>query len=164
MEMVERKDTGVTRHAGGWIVLAAGLLLVCLWSAVSSTGGPIPPADSLPAIDSSAARTSGEAFPTLTIDINQASEAELSCIAGIGPTLASRIVATRRQLGSFSSLDQLEAIPGVGPRLAAKLDEVLQPLGPQPHATALTPEYSTSNPRLSTSPNNKHQSSEAMHD
>ena len=138
--MVERRDTSVTRHAGGWIVLGSGLLLVCLWSAVSpelssdeAAQGTYLPLSDLDADGSESdfrlpATRSSSAFPRLTIDINEAGEAELSCVAGVGPALARRIVEHRRRLGRFDSLDELEKIPGVGPQLLAQLTSAISPL------------------------------------
>ena len=172
MEMVERRDTGVTRHAGGWIVLGAGLLLVCLRSVVftdqedrpsdlsaagnihaspspanehlvangraelagtvpsrpnwtdnresDSRGSSLEQFDSVPSTGAIAATT----FPRLQVDLNSATEAELSCIEGVGPALARRIFDYRQSNGGFTSLEELDEIPGVGPKLAAQLRAV----------------------------------------
>ncbi|RLD07254.1 MAG: RNA-binding transcriptional accessory protein [Chloroflexota bacterium] len=50
------------------------------------------------------------------VDINTASPALLSRVAGIGPTLANRIVAYRDAHGPFSNRDALLNVPGVGPK------------------------------------------------
>ena len=168
MEMVERRDTSVTRHVGGWIVLGAGLLLVCLRSALFIDRGndsltrssdttayvniPLCEAGStaqevelagIVTVDShSAQHSSGDSrgvlldndntihepdsaialpFPQLRIDLNTANQAELSCIEGVGPALAQRIINFRKSNGGFTSLQQLDEIPGVGPKLAAQL-------------------------------------------
>ena len=144
MEMVERRDTSVTRHAGGWIVLGGGLLLVCLWSAVLPKLASIESPEELygtspdhssghsvadaAADASTTSRGSSGGFPRLSIDINEASEAELSCVSGVGPTLARRIVEHRRRSGRFASLDELEKIPGVGPQLLTQLTSAIIPL------------------------------------
>ena len=50
------------------------------------------------------------------VDLNQASAAELASLAGIGPTLAERIIAAR----PYAGVDELIEVRGIGPkRLAA---------------------------------------------
>jgi len=48
------------------------------------------------------------------IDLNTASPALLSRVAGIGPTLANRVVSYRDKHGPFSNRNGLLAVPGVG--------------------------------------------------
>lgn len=156
--MVERMDTNVTRHAGGWIVLGGGLLVVCLCSAASrrissgASGKSLLPTLSDPRSGNAVAddyiTDSSGTFPRLHIDINEASEAELSCVAGVGPALARRIVDYRRNLGRIDSLDELEKIPGVGPHLLAQLTGAI---GPMPKSWALPTEYQT-HPAAPTAP------------
>ena len=50
------------------------------------------------------------------IDINRADAAALIRLPGIGPVIASRIVAARDRSGPFPSIDALESVPGIGPR------------------------------------------------
>ncbi|MGD2166081.1 MAG: Tex family protein [Anaerolineae bacterium] len=50
------------------------------------------------------------------VDLNTASPALLTHIAGIGPTLADRIVAHRDAHGPFSRREALEAVEGIGPK------------------------------------------------
>lgn len=154
--MGQRRDTGVARHAGGWIVLGGGLLAICLvgaWTSepISVPDAPVfgvsePDASVLGAseIDPSeiAASDHGDpqgesdaagsrvqpSFPKLRVDINQADEAELSCIEGIGPALAHRIVEHRQHHGQFRSMAQVDDVPGVGPQLIARLRRSIQPL------------------------------------
>jgi competence protein ComEA len=49
------------------------------------------------------------------MDLNSADEDRLASIPGIGPTLASRIVAHRASQGPFSSVEELRQVRGVGP-------------------------------------------------
>lgn len=60
-----------------------------------------------------------EASAGLT-NINEADEAALVALPGIGPALARRIIAYRDEHGPFSTIEQLEAIQGIGSR---NLDE-----------------------------------------
>jgi uncharacterized protein len=50
------------------------------------------------------------------VEVNTASAPLLSRVAGIGPTLAKKIVAHRDQNGSFRSRKQLLKVAGLGPR------------------------------------------------
>jgi competence protein ComEA len=58
------------------------------------------------------------------IDINVAGEAELQLLSGIGPTLASRIVADREANGPYSSVDELQRVRGIGERTVEKVREM----------------------------------------
>ena len=49
------------------------------------------------------------------INVNTASEAELTGLPGIGPAKASAIVEARTQNGPFKSLADLDAVKGIGP-------------------------------------------------
>ncbi len=75
----------------------------------------------------------------LGIDVNQASEAELACIPGVGTSLAKRIVDFREEHGPFSTLSQLEQVPGVGPAKVQQLAEALLPLDGKPLRVAASP-------------------------
>ena len=46
-------------------------------------------------------------------NINQADEATLVALPGIGPALARRIITYRDEHGPFASVEQLESIPGI---------------------------------------------------
>ena len=68
------------------------------------------------------------------VNINQADEALLMVLPGVGPALASRIVQHRQRRGDFRSLRALRGVRGIGPskqqvlsRLA-KVDDRSQPL------------------------------------
>jgi uncharacterized protein len=50
------------------------------------------------------------------VDLNTASPALLTHIAGIGPTLAERIVAYREEQGPFRSRKAVTDVPGIGPK------------------------------------------------
>lgn len=61
--------------------------------------------------------TSGGAGP---VDVNAAAPAELETLPGIGPALAARIVAERRD-EPFRSVDDLLRVPGIGPATLERL-------------------------------------------
>lgn len=49
------------------------------------------------------------------VNVNTASESELTSLPGIGPAKAAAIVQVRTQNGPFASLADLDAVPGIGP-------------------------------------------------
>ncbi|WP_409420397.1 helix-hairpin-helix domain-containing protein [Pseudaeromonas sp. ZJS20] len=51
----------------------------------------------------------------LKININQADEAQLMSIKGIGPKRAEAIIAYRSEHGPFTTVDQLAEIKGISP-------------------------------------------------
>jgi len=55
------------------------------------------------------------------LDLNQATQEQLMALPGIGPALAQRIVAYRKEHGPFASLDELLEVPGIGEELLAAL-------------------------------------------
>ena len=58
---------------------------------------------------------------TASVDVDVASSGELDALPGLGPTLASRIVAERSRNGPFGSLAGLARVKGIGPALLARL-------------------------------------------
>src|SRR5690606_27302276 len=50
------------------------------------------------------------------VELNTASASLLSYVAGVGPSLAKRIVETRASRGAFCSREALREVPGFGPR------------------------------------------------
>lgn len=76
-----------------------------------------PPADAPPEPEAGGALTIEAAA---LVDINHADHAALVALPGIGPALASRIIAYREQHGPFTSVEQLIEVQGIGPR---NLDE-----------------------------------------
>jgi comEA protein len=55
------------------------------------------------------------------VDLNRATAEELRTLPGIGPALASRVVAWRAAHGPFRSVDELENVPGIGRKTATRL-------------------------------------------
>jgi competence ComEA-like helix-hairpin-helix protein len=57
------------------------------------------------------------------LDINIATAVDFERLDGIGPVLASRIIAFRDRHGRFANVDELDSVSGIGPkRLAAIRD------------------------------------------
>lgn len=59
------------------------------------------------------------------VDLNRASAAELDALPGIGPVLASRIVAYREANGGFRSVRDLRRVQGIGEKLYRSLAELV---------------------------------------
>lgn len=60
-------------------------------------------------------------MPAQALELNQASEAELDSLLGVGPSLSSRLLQARQQ-GPFKDWrDLIQRVPGIGPRSARKL-------------------------------------------
>ncbi len=55
------------------------------------------------------------------INLNNASSEEMQQLEGIGPALASRIIAFREANNGFSSIEQLQQVKGIGPKTLARI-------------------------------------------
>lgn len=98
------KDPSGQFRSAGWILV---LVFVGLWIGIAgvwrkSEPQPIVKAD-------------------YTVDVNQASEMDLLNLPEVGPSLAERILAYRREHGDFHGLADLGKVPGVGPQTLKQL-------------------------------------------
>jgi len=66
--------------------------------------------------------------PLASVDINRASVKQLEALPQVGPKLAQRIVAFRKQQGAFTSIDALDEVKGVGPKLLSRIRPYLKPI------------------------------------
>jgi len=55
------------------------------------------------------------------VDANQASQAELESVKGIGPGVSERLLAARQQARFKDWSDLIQRVPGIGPAKAAEL-------------------------------------------
>lgn len=60
-------------------------------------------------------------FYGLAMNINRATERDLTLLPGIGPVLAGRITAKRGELGGFADVRDLREVPGIGEKTLAAL-------------------------------------------
>ena len=98
-----------------WCAVAIGLLTI--------TGqARADPKRPTPCVDTSAAAEPGK--PVL-VDLNQASEAELMTLPGVGPARARAILAFREAHGGFTSVSQLMRIKGFGRATLRRLRPLL---------------------------------------
>jgi competence protein ComEA len=58
----------------------------------------------------------------MPLSINDASAEQLTCLPGIGPGLATRIVTWRTAHGPFAEVKDLEHVPGIG---AGRLQQLI---------------------------------------
>jgi competence protein ComEA len=106
---------------GGLTVLtlltAAGLLVLLGWLVLR----PVPLVDF---------RRPPPAAIRFSLDINTAPAQELALLPGIGPAMAERIIADRRERGPFKSVDDVARVPGIGP---VTLEQIRSSIRPLPH-------------------------------
>jgi len=57
------------------------------------------------------------------VDVNQANQAELEGIKGIGPSLSTKIIDARKTAAFKDWNDMVERVAGVGPASAARLSQ-----------------------------------------
>ncbi len=72
--------------------------------------------------------------PSIALDLNGATERELSSLPGVGPVLAKRAVAERAQRGGFGSVDEFGHILDLKPHVVERL-RLLLTVGPRPAQT-----------------------------
>ena len=65
------------------------------------------------------------------LDVNNATEYELTLLPGIGPRTAEAIVQERQERGPFRSLEDMQRVSGIGPRTVEAI---------RPHAMCAPPD------------------------
>ena len=63
------------------------------------------------------------------VDLNAAGAKRLTALSGIGPVLAKRIVAYRKEHGDFSRPAELEEVSGIGPSTLEEIRDRLKAEG-----------------------------------
>ena len=71
-------------------------------------------------------RTAGAAASGALVDLNRATEEELLALPGVGPVMAGRIVAFRKERGGFRKLEDLMDVKGVGSKTFARLKPLVK--------------------------------------
>ncbi|MEK6540390.1 MAG: helix-hairpin-helix domain-containing protein [Deltaproteobacteria bacterium] len=60
---------------------------------------------------------------SIPLDINRATAQDFEALPGIGPKLAEEIIATRKRLGGFKTVDDLKKVKGIGDKKFEKIRE-----------------------------------------
>jgi competence protein ComEA len=131
----------ITVHVAGWVVRPGVVSLPDgsrAADALAAAGGVLPGGDPS-ALNLAALLVDGvrihvpgpgadppPADPTDTkVSLNQATEMDLAELPGIGPVLASRIVAHRERNGPFEAIEDLLDVSGIGERTLSELRELV---------------------------------------
>lgn len=61
------------------------------------------------------------------VSLNQATDAELEELPGVGPVLAERIVSHRDSHGPFQTVEDLLQVPGIGEAKLASIRDLVRP-------------------------------------
>jgi len=64
---------------------------------------------------------STEGYPGFPININIATASQLESLPGIGPVLADRIIAYRKQNGRFQNKEELKNVSGIGDKTYSRI-------------------------------------------
>jgi competence protein ComEA len=75
--------------------------------------------------DDSSGTTSGTASGSL-IDLNTATREQLDTLPRVGPAIADRIIAWRKENGRFTSVDDLGSVPGIGEKMLDGLRDLVR--------------------------------------
>ena len=92
------------------------LLVILLW--IVSIGSP-------PVFGEQSAKSTSQASSELRIDLNTATEEELTKLPGIGDTVAARIIAYRDENGGFEKIEEIMNVKGIGEKTFLKFRDKL---------------------------------------
>jgi competence protein ComEA len=76
--------------------------------------------------DAAATETQAKSAAVQQIDINKADVEMLTQIPGIGPKTAEAIVAYRKDVGTFKTIEELVEVKGIGPKKLESIRPYLQ--------------------------------------
>lgn len=137
--------TGTAASASVWVHVAGAVTSPGLYEfrsgdrvadAIERAGGATPSADLsrvnlagkladgqqvLVPVQGAAPATGGGGERSGPVNLNAASEEELTALDGIGPKTARKIIEYREAHGGFQSIEELMEVPGIGP---AKLEQL----------------------------------------
>lgn len=106
------------------LLLAASYVgYICGHNAVEEVHVTVQPAQ--PAVREAAQPVEPQEEMTVPLDLNTATAAQLEQLPGIGPKLAERIVAYRREIGPFLDKRQIMDVEGIGTKKYAELEQLI---------------------------------------
>lgn len=79
----------------------------------------------VPTVEETAAGANPSRVAPAKININLATQAELETLPGIGPALASRIIAYRETNGPFRRIEDVKRVPGIGDKRFEELKDLI---------------------------------------
>lgn len=95
------------------IVWGACFLIAPVWQF------PTGSASYVPVVSDFESENPGSAYGSTLVNVNTASEEELTTLPGIGLAKAAAIVAYRTENGPFTSLEELDNVKGISSRMVA---------------------------------------------
>lgn len=95
------------------IVWGACFLIAPVWQF------PTRSASYVPVVSDFESENPGSTYGSTLVNVNTASEEELTTLPGIGPAKAAAIVAYRTENGPFTSLEELDNVKGISSRMVA---------------------------------------------
>ncbi|HLG20604.1 MAG TPA: helix-hairpin-helix domain-containing protein [Bdellovibrionota bacterium] len=116
-----------SRRSQLFLIIAFAGLAVLSWPRKTETLKPSPAVGTAQGVPLSAPSLSPERrlLSGDRIDVNSASYRELIALPGVGPKLATEILAYRRLHGPFRTVRQLDHVPGIGPKKLADLEPLV---------------------------------------
>jgi competence ComEA-like helix-hairpin-helix protein len=117
---------GLRRVPGVGTAMLQALARSATFSGVARVGADAPAQDRGARAVVGAAQSAPGACGPGPVALNEATAAQLDCLPGVGPALASRILADRRLHGPFGRVEDLDRVPGIGKRLVERLRPVVR--------------------------------------
>lgn len=77
------------------------------------------------------------------VNINEATMPDLIALPGIGPAMAGRILAYRKEHGRFTSVDELDRVRGIGPSTLRRVRPFIHCTGAGGHHDAVHMTHTT---------------------
>lgn len=105
------------------VAATAAAMVVIVWGACFLIAPvwqfPTRSASYVPVVSDLESENPGSAYGGTLVNVNTASEEELTTLPGIGPAKAAAIVAYRTENGPFTSLEELDNVKGISSRMVA---------------------------------------------
>jgi competence ComEA-like helix-hairpin-helix protein len=99
-------------HRGAMAIGLFALAILLVWMSAVALQRPLTHREAAPSAP----------WPDMRINVNTATEAQLTVLPRIGPRLAEHIVADRERNGPFESLDDLTRVHMIGPRTVEAME------------------------------------------